>query len=837
MPSSIRVRWLPALGLALLAGTGTVLASCGSGGGGDFHSDANVSMITTTLPSAATGAAYAAQFAADFPHPPGTFILKSGTLPPGLTLNNDTGELEGFPRLRGTFTFTIAARDGVDPDIPQQRDETFTEDSRRFVVPVALGTPNILPQEVPSATYRNSYSYPIQIAGGTPPYHWLMTGGGLPLGLSISDDGVLGSFPQEYQAAAYEFDVIATDANGLQDTAHLSVAVAILPLLILTSKVPQAAIDIAYDTTLVLASRGGGDPIEFSQAPVGPGEVSLASFGMAVTSSGHVIGTPTTLGHHLFTVLVKDEASQTTTRQFDLIVNPGPVLYSISPARSSQPGPFIATGLNLQPGAQLIFRPGPTQTSVTTSFTNSTKISFSSAPAVPGGAGGAVNVMVLNPDGGNFTLPNGFIFPAAQISFASKGFVSTGLSSTGLDCADVNGDLRADIITCGSNGWYPYSGGPTSSSPGLVYLRNSGAGTPPTFVATTLDGGSFYDCKFADLNTDGKLDIVAIGAGSIKVWLNGVSGNPLGTFTAGPTSSGPGGYLWPSQMTIGRFNNDAIPDICFGIPYSAMGVATYSYQNGRAYCMLGNGSGSFTLSDQAITSMPATYGVNGPGTMSCLDTDGDNIDEVVAGFGLCYYTYDAQVEYTPMTSSGTFFQWQKKGTVTAYYGTATGIAYAKWDGTTPGIIVAWDSPAVYGYRQLTMMSGPALATMTTLTTPSANMKDVNSIDADFDLSMDWAVATVDSGVAIYKGNGASQVTTLDAASGSPTVGTPKTGRIASGDIDGDGKPDILATTSCWCTEGMAAFGYGAYYALGGNNVSYCGDGASRGVVWWINKSQ
>src|SRR5207244_2739602 len=141
------------------------------------------------------------------------------------------------------------------------------------------------------------------------------------------------------------------------------------------------------------------------------------------------------------------------------------------------------------------------------------------------------------------------------------------------------------------------------------------------------------------------------------------------------------------------------------------------------------------------------------GSMASLDTDGDGLDEVVAGFGLGYYTYTGQIEYTTTTPGGQFNQWAMKGTVTAYYGTATGMAVGKFDGLTNGLVVAWDSPGTYALRQLTLFSGTNLTTSTSLTTPSVPMKDVCTIDADFDSSMDWAVTTYDSGISVYKGAG------------------------------------------------------------------------------------
>ena len=58
------------------------------------------------------------------------------------------------------------------------------------------------------------------------------------------------------------------------------------------------------------------------------------------------------------------------------------------------------------------------------------------------------------------------------------------------------------------------------------------------------------------------------------------------------------------------------------------------------------------------------------------------------------------------------------------------------------------------------------------------------------------------------------VATLDASVGSAVGLLPEDGRIASGDLDGDGRPDLIATCSYWTGEGMAAWQNGTYYALG-----------------------
>ena len=110
-----------AVGVSLLA------TACGGGGEGDFSNASLVTLNTASVPSGATGQAYATQVTADFPHPPGQFIVTAGRLPPGVELNNVTGEITGFPRQLGRFNFDISARDGLDPSLPIGRDSTFSE--------------------------------------------------------------------------------------------------------------------------------------------------------------------------------------------------------------------------------------------------------------------------------------------------------------------------------------------------------------------------------------------------------------------------------------------------------------------------------------------------------------------------------------------------------------------------------------------------------------------------------------------------------------------------------------------------------------------------------------
>jgi hypothetical protein len=54
--------------------------------------------------------------------------------------------------------------------------------------------------------------------------------------------------------------------------------------------------------------------------------------------------------------------------------------------------------------------------------------------------------------------------------------------------------------------------------------------------------------------------------------------------------------------------------------------------------------------------------------------------------------------------------------------------------------------------------------------------------------------------------------------------------MGAGDLDGDGKPDLVVSTSYWGGNGMAA-NYGSSYT-----ESTVGNGGNMGIVFFLNTS-
>jgi plastocyanin domain-containing protein len=283
------LRLLP-LALALAVGLGVSGAANAAPGQGT----GDPSITTTSLPSGAVGTSYSQAVDVVGTFPPFTWLVESGSLPPGLSLPTATsgsGTISGTPTNAGTYDFTLQVTDVIGDSASQALSITISQPG----TPLTVDTTSLPPGAV-TAPYRQA----LGVSGGTGPYAWSVVPGTLPPGLSLSATGTISGTPTA--SGSYAFTVTVADATGATATKALSITVSDPQLMITTTSLPSGTVGTSYSQAVDV--DGVFPPFVWSvvSGSLPPG-LSLPT---ATAGNGTISGTPTTAGTYSFTVQVTD---------------------------------------------------------------------------------------------------------------------------------------------------------------------------------------------------------------------------------------------------------------------------------------------------------------------------------------------------------------------------------------------------------------------------------------------------------------------------------------------------------------------------------------------------
>ncbi len=302
-----------------------------------------------------------------------------------------------------------------------------------------------------------------------------------------------------------------------------------------------------------------------------------------------------------------------------------------------------------------------------------------------------------------------------------------------LAIADVNGDGKPDVIVA-------QECRPPFCSGSVGVLLGNGDGTFQTAVGYASGGFEARSVAVADVNADGKPDVIVASCtdgdcdGLVAVLL----GNGDGTFQK-PVTYSSGGQS-AEFVAISDVNGDGRPDLLV-----ANGCVASNCGQGAMAVMLGNGDGTFRA--------PVQYASGGvyPMSLSVADLNGDGkFDVVTANNEKTGGGGGAEVGVLLGNGDGTFQSATSyyAGGVPTYWFTAAAVSDVNGDGK-PDVVVA---------------SG------CTSTSTCQNEGVV--------------------GVLLGNGNGTFQpVMTFNS-------GGYLSGWVAVGDVNGDGRPDVLVASPC-----------------------------------------
>jgi hypothetical protein len=258
-------------------------------------------ITTNTLPDGMVGDAYSTTIETNGPGGV-QFSLLYGSMPAGLTLDENTGEISGTPTISGNYSLLVVAEDlsGTGDSELKMFSLVVNEDVSFEIITTSL--PSGVVDEVYSATIEDN---------STNPTEYYIIGGSFPPGLSLATSGAITGTPTE--VGSYTFTAQAEDSyyNAPKElTIEITSGEVLTPIAITTTSLPDGTVGEDYSFDIETDNESG---VTFSIS------AGTLPSGISLTSSGTLAGTPTTAGTTSFTVLANN-GSTTDTQVLELTV-------------------------------------------------------------------------------------------------------------------------------------------------------------------------------------------------------------------------------------------------------------------------------------------------------------------------------------------------------------------------------------------------------------------------------------------------------------------------------------------------------------------------------------
>lgn len=257
-------------------------------------------IVQEPLPTGYVGQAYSYQVKVNGGNPPYEFTVKSGGLPPGISLSKE-GLISGKPTQGGSWKFYIEGsyQFGSNPRVYSQR---------QFTLNVIVGLA-IEQQSLPTMLQGVAFSRQLTATGGGT-QTWSIVSGAAPTGLTLSSTGLLSGTPTA--VGRFTFTVRVTDGTRKAEQAY---TVDVIQALTVTApgELPPAVVGSAFNLTLT--ATGGRAPYTWS--------IKDGAWPRGLTfANGVISGKPRVAGAYAFNVLVTDLLNNQVTLPISLVVQP-----------------------------------------------------------------------------------------------------------------------------------------------------------------------------------------------------------------------------------------------------------------------------------------------------------------------------------------------------------------------------------------------------------------------------------------------------------------------------------------------------------------------------------
>jgi hypothetical protein len=392
------------------------------------------------------------------------------------------------------------------------------------------------------------------------------------------------------------------------------------------------------------------------------------------------------------------------------------------------------------------------------------------------------------------------------LSFANAVDYSSGGENAVLTTvADVNGDGKPDLVV--ANSCPPNSGTCLSNADegSVGVLLGNGDGTFKSAVVYDSGGAFATWVAVADVNGDGKPDLLVANLcantsscanGTVSVLL----GNGDGTFQAAVAYDS--GGIGAESVAVADMNGDGKPDL---VVSNCTNCSTDGH--GSVAVLLGNGDGTFQ-SAHAIDS-----GGYAPISIAVADLNGDGKPDVIVGqcSGPSFGCYPGEVGVLLGNGDGTL-QPAVNYSSGADQPMSVAVADVNGDGKLDVLVSnqgTGDHDLLNGAVGVLLGNGdgtfqpPVLYDAGGISTAGLAVADVNA-DGKLDVVVTDQLGSCLTGskVAVLLGNGDG---TFQPAVGFCFAGSLPIS-VAAADVNGDGRPDLIATNRCGATCGISVVG-------------------------------
>jgi CshA-type fibril repeat protein len=257
----------------------------------------------------------------------GAWTLAAGSLPAGLTLNADTGEITGTPTVAGAYQITLKLTD-VDGEF-----STKVETINVITPPTITTTP--LTKTI-NVNVLGSITNTFTQGTGAIPLITAWSATGLPAGMDINGTtGVISGTPTA--VGSYPVTVRLTDENNLSDTEVITINVVNGPQITTTPVNYKFGVNndlnfmaddffaqqfpISKSRIIINTATPGSFPIKTT----GGWSATGLPAGLVINAdSGKISGTATTVGEYPVEVTVADTAGNTSSKILNISIVQGP---------------------------------------------------------------------------------------------------------------------------------------------------------------------------------------------------------------------------------------------------------------------------------------------------------------------------------------------------------------------------------------------------------------------------------------------------------------------------------------------------------------------------------